>query len=157
MTQALCVEPNPFLIKTLEKNIKLNAAWKKVSILNRALDYSGQDQIRLSVCKNNLGSEVKYGNVGEFVAVKATTLSELITEYEIEEFALVSDAEGGEAGMIIRDATVLSRCRQMIIELHPILFEGEFYSVESLREKVESMHGFRLIARRHGLHVFEKG
>ena len=55
----ICVEPNPFLIESLEKNIRLYAPWKQVEILNRALDYSGRDRVNLSVCKNNLGSEVK--------------------------------------------------------------------------------------------------
>lgn len=152
----ICVEPNPFLIETLAKNIRFNAPWKQVEILNRALDYSGRDQVDLSVYKNNLGSEVRNENIGERVSVKATTLGSLVSEYKVGEFALVSDAEGSEVGMILKDVQALSYCRQMIIELHPAVFEGKTYTVESLRERIESDHGFSRVACRHRVYVFEK-
>ena len=44
----------------------------------------------------------------------------------------------------------------MIIELHSTVYEGREYSVAALRERIESLHGFGLLARRHDVHVFEK-
>jgi FkbM family methyltransferase len=154
--KTICVEANPHLIKTIEENIKLNVSWKKVEVLNRAIDYSGQSEVTFYISKNNLGSHVDHNEEAQPTLVKTATLKELIHDYQIKDFALVSDIEGAEAGMILKDKESLIQCQQMIIELHPITYEGHTYSVNELREKIEDLHGFKLITQRHGVCVFEK-
>jgi FkbM family methyltransferase len=151
----ICLEANPYLIETIKANANLNAPWKNVEVLNRAIDYSGQSEVSFNVSQNNLGSQINHSNVDNSTSVKTTTLKKLIHDYHIKDFALVSDIEGAEAGMILKDVEALKHCKQMIIELHPINYEGYTYSVDELREKIEAIHGFRLIAKRHGVHVFE--
>jgi FkbM family methyltransferase len=152
----IVVEPNPYLIDTLKKNIVLNAPWKKVEVLNRALDYSGQEEVGLDISSNNLGSKVMNSQDNQRTSVKTTSLKKLLQGYGIGEFALVADAEGAEAGMIIEDTESLMRCHQMIIELHPVVYEGQQYSVDTLCQKLVSIHGFTLIANRHNVYVFDK-
>jgi len=154
--KTICVEANPYLIKTIEENIKLNVSWKKVEVLNRAIDYSGQSEVTFYISKNNLGSHVSHNEDAQPTLVKTATLKELIYNYQIKDFALVSDIEGAEAGMIFKDKEALIQCKQIIIELHPISYEGHTYSVNELREKIENLHGFNLIAQRHGVCVFER-
>jgi FkbM family methyltransferase len=154
--KTICVEANPYLIKTIEENIKLNVFWKKVETLNRAIDYSGQSEVTFYISKNNLGSHLNHNEDAQPTLVKTATLTELIHDYQIKDFALVSDIEGAEAGMILKDKEALLQCKQMIIELHPTSYEGYTYSVHDLRQKIENLHGFRLIAQHHGVYVFEK-
>jgi FkbM family methyltransferase len=154
--KTICLEANPYLIKTIEENVKLNFSWKKVEVLNRAIDYSGQREVTFNISKNNLGSHVNHSEHAQPTLVKTATLKELIHDYQIKDFALVSDIEGAEAGMILKDKEALSQCKQMIIELHPINYEGYTYSVDELSKKIENLHGFRLIAQHHGVYVFEK-
>jgi FkbM family methyltransferase len=152
----ICVEPNPFLIETLKKNVRLNAPWKQVGIVNRAVDYSGQDQVGLGICKNNLGSRINTGEMDDLTWIRTTTLRELLSEYDIGDFVLVSDAEGAEVGMIIEDAQSFSRCRQLIIELHASDYEEKMYTIQDLREMLESAYGFRLKTCWRDVHVFDK-
>ena len=152
----ICVEANPYLIKTIQNNVTFNAPWKKAEIINRAIDYSGQMEVNFTVGENNLGSHISDVGGDQMRLLKTITLRKLLDDYQIKDFALVSDIEGAEAGIIINDAEALTRCWQMIIELHPIDYEGRAYSVDELREKIETFHGFRLTARHHGLHVFER-
>jgi FkbM family methyltransferase len=152
----ICVEPNPYLVETLEMNVRLNAPWKQVTIVNRAVDYSGRDRVGLRVCKNNLGSKIDMGNADDLVWISSTTLSELLSKYDVGDFVLVSDAEGAEVSMIIEDAQSLSRCRQLIIELHASDHEGKMYTIENLRKVLEWAYGFRLKTCWRDVHVFEK-
>ena len=151
----ICVEANPYLIDTMRKNFTFNVPWKQVAILNRALDYSGRGRAGLNL-DHNLGSHVEAGSNDQLVLVQTVTLKKLLDDFGIGAFALVSDVEGAEAGMILEEAETLSRCRQMIIELHPAVYNGHPYSVDDLCQKIESMHGFALVAHRHGVHVFDK-
>jgi hypothetical protein len=56
----------------------------------------------------------------------------------------------------VDDAAALSRCGQMIIELHPGAHKGQSYDVDEVRVLIESAHGFRLTARHRNVFVFEK-
>lgn len=144
--KTICVEANPYLIRTIKENLKLNYFDKKVEVLNRAIDYSLQREVTFNISKTNFGSHVDENEDAQPTLVKTATLKELLDAYQIKDFALVSDIEGAEAGMILKDIEALSQCQQMIIELHPINYEGYSYSVDELREKIENIHGFKSIA-----------
>ena len=124
-------------------------------VLNKALDYSGESELAMQITKNNLGNKIGNTEAGEIAHVKTTTLAEIIKNQGIGNFVLVSDIEGAEAGIIIEDAEALASCQQMLIELHPATHKGQTYSVEMLREKIES-HGFRLLEQRNNVYVFTR-
>lgn len=133
----VCVEANPYMMETIKSNIALNAPWKNVVVLNRAIDYSGKGRVHFNVTDNNLGSHVDEKDGAGRIAVETTTLSELLGFQGIREFSLISDVEGAEAGIITEDLPAMQLCRQMIIELHPASLKGRTFSVEDLRHLLE--------------------
>ena len=151
-----CVEANPRLLPALRRNIELNAPQAQVIVVHGALDYSGAGVISLRVDGKNLGSHVQARAGEALVQVRAMSLRDLVLEAGLGDYALVCDAEGAEAGMILCDSEGLSRCRQMIVEFHPAVHDGVQYSVADLCREAEARHGFRLVAARRGIHVFEK-
>lgn len=155
-TKLVCVEANPFLIPALRRNVELNGVEDEVTVLGRALDYSGRETIGIRVDSKNLGSGVQEQSSPDLIEVRTVSLHDLVCEAGVGDYVLVCDAEGAEAGMILSDHDGLSRCKQMIIELHPAVHEGRRHSVADLCQSLEAQHGFSLIASRHGVHVFER-
>ena len=155
-TKLACVEANPFLIPALRRNVELNGSGAEVMVLGRALDYGGSETVAFRVDSKNLGSAVQEQSGRDLVEVRTASLYDVVCEAGVGDYALVCDAEGAEAGMILSDSAGLSGCKQMIIELHPAVHEGRSYSVADLRRHLEAHHGFSLVAFRHGVHVFER-
>ena len=154
--QLVCVEANPHLIRTINDNIRLNWPQRKVKVLNRAVDYSGRTHIEFLVDEGNLGSHIIEGSSDSTVAILTTTLSALLEEHNMKKFALVTDIEGAEVGLLLEDSAALANCCQIIIELHPTRYGEESYDVSRLKEIIESVHGFNLVNRRNDVLFFSK-
>jgi len=152
----ICVEANPHLVKTIEKNIAFNFPRKKVQILNRAISYSGMSEVHFEVDEGNLGSRVAGSASAHSVSIATTTLLNILNDNNIQECALVADIEGAEAGIIMNDLAALALCRQLIIELHPTNFDGESYRVDELRSQIELLHGYECVDRHHDVYFFQK-
>jgi len=84
------------------------------------------------------------------IQVQENTLSGLLQEHGVlDTFALVADIEGAEAAFIMGpDQGALSRCVEMVIELHDTELDGVWYSWRDLRTALLSIHGFRVQAER---------
>lgn len=157
----ICVEANPFLTRTIRGNFNANfGSRKEAMVINRAISYDGREEISFLLSEDNLLSRMGSARDQRTARVTVTTLSGILRDYGVGDFSLVCDIEGAEAGLILKDAEALSRCRQMIIELHQTTYDGRPYSVEDLRAKIESTHGFRSIASQrtahHDVFAFEK-
>jgi FkbM family methyltransferase len=152
----ICVEANPHLIETIRKNLAVNSGGQVTAVLNRAIDYRNPLETEFGISKDNLASRLRGEERDQLIRVKTVTLSEILRNYQIENFVLVSDIEGAEAGLILNDGPALKQCRQIIVELHATHYQGKTYSVNDLRAKIESVHGFSLIASRGDVFVFEK-
>lgn len=153
----VCVEANPHLVPLIGKNLKTNASGREVAVLNRAIDYTGTGEVDFSISEDNLTSGVTASGVASGKRIKASTLGDLLGETGIkDEFALVCDIEGAEAGIIMADRDSLLRCRQIVIELHQTAYQGRDYTAEDLSEHLQATHGFRLTARHGFVYLFEK-
>jgi len=156
--QLISVEANPELIPLLRRNVDANAPGHPVRILHRALDYAGGGApTRFARGVTNMDGATGGGaDAGAVVEVPSCTLSGLLDEHGIREFALVSDVEGAEAGLIRHDAAALARCRQIVIELHEVDGEHGRESPDSLRDALVERHGFRLVDQRGPVCAFER-
>lgn len=152
----ICVEANPHLIETIRKNLEVNAQVQATEVLNRAIDYRNPVETDFGLSEDSLASRVGGAEGDQIIGVKTITLSEILRTHQVGDFVLVSDIEGAEVGLILNDAQALERCRQIIIELHSAEYEGKAYSVNDLRAGIRSGHGFRLVASRGDVFVFEK-
>jgi FkbM family methyltransferase len=155
--QLLCIEANSFLLEAIQSNIRRNAPWKKFEVMNRAVDYTHQASSAF-VLDNVVNSRLeKQPDSAASLQVPVETLNSIWRKSGFQEYVLVSDIEGAEAGYIFQDAATLSSCQQIIAELHESIFAGHRYSVDQLREQLEKTHGFRVKASHGPVFVFEKG
>lgn len=159
--RVVCVEANPRLLQTLQKNIEQNGKGRQATVVHGAIAdgaVSG-DSVSLSMGEDNTVSRIggSADSSQESISVPAFTLATILAEQQIEgEFALISDIEGAEAGFIAGGDNSLARCRQLIIELHETERQGQVLTVDRLRAVLEGVHGFRLRASRGPVCVFEK-
>ena len=153
----ICLEANPSLARQTELNLKTNG-FTNYHVLNRAIDYQPLPE---SVVHFTFGASNTTGKVstaaeqGAGLLVSKTTLGALRAEFKVEEFALICDIEGSEAGLLKYDGAALKNCRQLLIELHETQFEGSNFTVEELTSQILSL-GFSLTARYSKVFVFEK-
>ncbi len=156
--KVVCVEANPELIPVLRRNLIANAPGRDAIVLNRAIDY-GPDraEVELVFGDTNLGGSTIGRQAGGrgVRTVSTCTLSGLLQSNGIGRYALVSDIEGAEAGIIREDGEALESCDQLLIELHRVQ-TGEYDETEeSLRSGLEG-HGFRVTASHGCVYLFER-
>lgn len=148
----VCVEASPALNPVIEKNLALNGMDANTHVISAAIDYSGSATVTFCAGPDTLaGRKAESG-----VAVPAMTLSALLAQHHIADYALVCDIEGAEAGFILHDAAALQRCRQLIIELHDPEVDGRRFTANELRDRLLQEHGFRLVDQRSVVCVLEK-
>ena len=152
----VAVEANPHLIETLKRNIQNNCQRDDVAVVNAAVDYRGQAQVPFSIRPDNLISNVD-GSLAEQTLVRSITLRDIVQTYGINNYSLVADIEGAEAGLIMNESETLRSCRQVIIELHETTYEGTTFTIDALAQKLETLHGFSRLASHGSVYVFEKG
>ncbi len=139
----ICVEANPGLRGLASRNVHLNVPQAVVNALEAAIAY-GTETVRFEIGRTSTDSRV--GSAG--VEVPAIRLGQVLEHTGIGEYALVSDIEGAEAGIIVNDAAALGRCRFIVAELHATVNDGTVLSVDELLARLLSL-GFILVAR-HG-------
>ena len=161
-TKLVCVEANPYLISSIHSNIQFNFPDKSTNldILNKAIDYSNKSNVQFKIEENNLGSHINSNFIdienSEYRIVEVTTLKEIVENYSITNFTLVSDIEGAEIGFILNEEQLLVNCQQMIIELHPVTYNHKFYSINDMCQLIQELHKFKLTESKNSLFFFEK-
>ncbi len=154
------VEADPALAGLLERNIASNHPGRRYSIVRQAVSYPPGPGTAVDFI---VGDSIVTGRVaaagdaagGEVRSVPATTLSRILEENEIGDYALVADIEGAEAQILLHDVPGLARCREIIIELHDTEVDGARFSIQDLVDRIEAL-GFRLIDRYAGVCAFRR-
>jgi FkbM family methyltransferase len=157
--RVICVEANPQLLDIIRANVARNAPRVQVEIVSGAVDYppDRREFVELVLGFDNLMAHiVEEDAVPHGIFVPVISLSAIIRQHHIGEYALVSDIEGSEAGLLEMDGAALTRCRQMIIELHHTVRRERIVRAEELADELRETHGFRQIDRRGMVYVFEK-
>ncbi len=155
----ICVEANPHLADLIRANVGRNAPHVQLDIVSMAVDYppDGRSLVELALGIDNLVAHiVEEVVVPDGIFVPTVSLSRVLQQYHIGAYTLVSDIEGSEVGLLEMDSAALTNCRQVIIELHPIIRHGRVVLIDEVRADLEERLGFRQIARRGSVFVFEK-
>ena len=156
----VCVEANGELLSLIKTNLDRNVSGTTPTILHGAIDYSVPvgTAVPLALGDTNLTSVTAHNS--EMLETTATapaiTLGAVLRQHSIDDYALVADIEGAEAGMLLREEEALTRCRQMIIELHRTEFNGQVFSAAELADVIMRRHGFAMQAVHGPVYVFEK-
>jgi FkbM family methyltransferase len=166
--QLICLEANLDLIQTVRANLQRNVPSRKVEVLNLAIYYGSSDHVLFiqeedsrasrildDTSDNPLEPSSHLSGLERIVCVPATQLSTLLKQVNFDDFALVCDIEGAEAGIILQDCEALQNCRQMIIELHPGSYGAWNCDVEDLRVSLENL-GFGVAQRRGHVYCFTR-
>ena len=140
MRRLITVEANQALIPIAARNVKRNAPDAHVRYLHGAIDYQSQGATVSFSLDASQWSRV--GSTGTVIDVPRVSLSGILAQEHIGDYALVSDIEGAEAGILTSDADALIRCRLIVIELH----DSASTSIEDLLQGFQN-RGYMLIAR----------
>jgi FkbM family methyltransferase len=154
----ICVEANPELIGTIENNLRLNDLVAGVSVLNFAIGYDDSHchSVPMDFTGDNVGGHVSQTlQTGHTVNIPKATLSRIIEDNRLSSYVLVSDIEGAEAGIAIKDRAALRNCEQIIIELHDTVLDGVAISAQRLYQTFAGIDGFELRASYGPVYVFE--
>lgn len=154
----ICVEANPYLTGAIEDNLRLNDLVEGVSVLNRAIGYdaSHYESVPMDFDGDNVGGHISQTtHSGHETSIQRTTLSQIIEDHSLHSYVLVSDIEGAEAGIAIKDRAALRNCEQIIIELHDTVLDGVGITAERLYQSFTDISGFKLRASYGPVYVFE--
>lgn len=155
----MTVEANAQLIEQLERNVRLNYPDLHLSVVHGAIDYENQhpDSTEFLLRKRHIDSSISgRKDNARTVSVPALTLGSIIQRFNIESFALVSDIEGAEAGIIDSESDALVRCEQLIIELHHAWFRGKEYLVGDMLNNLLNRHRFQVRDAHGPVYVLER-
>lgn len=149
----IAVEADPDLGAIARNNFAANAKGSHWTLAPAAISYGSQEGI--AFVKGDLstgGHMARAPGTGGGESIERLTLSDLCARHQVGDFALIADIEGAEAGIIREDAAALSRCRQMIIELH----SADGMSITDMRASLVDDHGFTVVAARGPVLVLER-
>ena len=113
----------------------------------------------LHASDNLTGKIIKNLNIGLIsnnIIIESLSLSQVINDYKINEYILVSDIEGSEVGILLNDKESLVNCKQIIIETHDTIYNNTVYSYQEIADLIQSNHNFKLIDSYGPVYVFEK-
>lgn len=157
--QLITVEADPRLVDVINANVHANARTANVTVMNAAIDYSetAQPFVEIAFGESNLSGHIAGESQREpGVRVATTTLSALLAAHAIQSYALVSDIEGAEAGIIEHEQAALAGCAQIIIELHDTTWQHRNTTIEDLSRALQEKHGFKLRDRMRAVFVFDR-
>lgn len=140
--RVIAVEAAPSLIGAAEANLALNGL-TNVTLVNKAIAYDCGPTVKFSE-SSVAGKLDEHGTI----EVPAITLSDLLTDYGIDDFVLVADVEGAELPILMKDAAALARCRRILIEMDGGDYDGRHWNADEIEPLILG-HGFTRIYR-HG-------
>lgn len=145
----MVVEADPTLVEILRINFEKNSLEENVTIINNAIDYSGNEYVTFAVSDSNLAGHVALAsNLESHIIsnIPAASLSELIKKYGFSEYALVSDIEGMEIPIFVKDKEALKNCKQIFLEIDGVEYDNIAYSVEDVINLICDS-GFKVVDR----------
>ncbi len=148
------LEANSDLIPIIKTNLSNNNV-SNYELVNYAISYN-KDGIYFVKGNNNTTGRVTNENLPGAVEISGYTFGQILHQFNIEgAYTLVCDIEGMELEIIKNDKDALSRCKQLIIELHETSLDGHRYSCDNLKSMLLDQ-GFSLKDTHGGNFVFER-
>ena len=155
----VCVEAHPDLLELIRANVRRNAPHVRLAVAHGAVEYppDHRTHVKLVLGFDNLVSKIVENNVqSNWILVPVITLSQILAEHGVDDYTLVSDIEGSEAGLLQQEGEALLRCQQVIIELHTTTRAGRRVTADKLCSILQDQHGFRLRDHSGLVFVFER-
>lgn len=153
----VCVEANATLIEALARNTAV-ARPGRVRIVSSAIAYPEREGAHehFALGGSTIEGHMTPHKTEQSIEVRTTSLSRILSEADVGDYALISDIEGAEAGILEHDSSALARCRQILIELHPTTIAGRAVSVDDMIDILVNRQHFRLLDRHGPVCAFER-
>jgi FkbM family methyltransferase len=154
----IAVEANQRMHPAIRRNVR-RVARPDVSfhLVSAAVSATERAELEFVVERDPLTSHAGPGSGGLAETVRAKSLTQILADYELKTYDLVSDIEGAEAGFILADdQSALDRCRRLVIELHAGRFGGVSFTVETLLSVLRNRWNFQLIERKGAVALLER-
>lgn len=117
--RVVTVEADPKLAERLRDTVARNSL-TNVTVVGKAIAV-GRESVRFETGATNLG-----GHLGDHgIEVPATSLTALLEEHHFGDYALVSDCEGAEVEILLKEPGALDRCRVALIEMGGLGFSPD--------------------------------
>jgi FkbM family methyltransferase len=150
----VCVEANPQLLGAIRTNVRRNAPDAHVEIVGAAIAY-GAEHVRIELGADTTTGRLAGVGAASGIEVAATTLSRLLEEHAVGEYVLVMDIEGAEAAILREDPGALTRCHQIIAELHATTYGDSALRQDDLAREIEGL-GFRRTHQDGFVYLFDR-
>lgn len=153
----IAVEANNGLLEVLKNNLlHYKTDGTEIIILNNAL-YYGAENVSFLVSNNTTESHIVNGQnlTGTTVEIPAITLTHIVDRYHLANYTIVCDIEGAEVEILLNETETLNFCRYLFIELHSVQYAETVYTIDSLKNLIESK-GFILKDQHGPVCYFEK-
>lgn len=144
----LVIEANPNLIDIINSNKSLNHSG--FELIGSAY-HSSEKELELYIA-NEFWSSSTMKRDGDTVTVSAVSLEDILSDFDFEDFVLISDIEGGEIELTEESRVLSEKCKLIIIEIHPEKC-GE-KEIKSLIKELESI-GFKIVDRKQEVLVMK--
>lgn len=157
--QLICVEADPSLLDTIQVNVCCNAPHVRLTVIHGAVEYppDHRTHVKLALGFDNLVSRIVEDGVNsDWILVPVITLSEILRAHGLKDYALVSDIEGSEVGLLQQEDAALVHCQQIIVELHKTSRAGQQITARELYDMLQDRHGLKMRDYSGQVFVFER-
>lgn len=145
------MEANPKLVPIIEYHLKYNKG-DNFEVLNAGI--GNQPKLYFIEGNDNTVGKVSTEPVPGTLSIPVKSLAEILKDKKIKDFSLISDIEGAELSFIFNNPEALSRCRELLIELHVSFLQGKKVTVEHQIEQLKKI-GFHIVDR-HGPVIYAR-
>jgi FkbM family methyltransferase len=153
--KGIVIEANPQLISLIARNIEINKL-QNVNILNLALPlFPNTSEIYFEIGETTTTSKIADKPNDRTITIPCKSLSTVIKENSIGNFALISDIEGAEIGLLLHDFASFEKAQLIIIETHKITLDETTYTIEMMKELIINF-GYDLLDEHGPIFVFKK-
>jgi len=159
-SRIICVEADARLIPEIRKNVSWNAPFADLIVVNKAICYATEkgEKANFNASPYFLESRILLDPDLDLhtIRVPTVTLSQLISEFDVDKYALVCDIEGSEISLLQEDQAGLSACQQLVIEMHECTYRGRLHRVSEMIDLLVNKLGFKLCHRRNTVMEFSR-
>jgi FkbM family methyltransferase len=149
----VAVEADGRLADLARRNLAMNSAGVEWTVEEAILAYPTDKRLSFVRGTETTGGALRpTSTTAADEAIPRRRLHDVLERHSIDRYVLIADIEGAEEGIIIHDAEALSRCDQLIIELHT----GPTMTVAAMRSALVEDHGFTIRAARGPVVVAER-
>jgi len=155
-SKLIVLEADPNLSLVIENNVNFNYTKCDCTIINSAVEYrSDGESVKFKKGKTNTTGKILNEGIEEkCIEIPSTSLSAVVRKVS-GSYAIVSDIEGSEVGIFLEDRESLSRCEQIIIELHETEYKGDIFKTADIIKNISEC-GFSLTDKYGPVCYFEK-